>query len=258
MTLPRTILLSLVLLAGAFAGCATSDDGTPSAGKTNYIVGTEAAFAPFEDIGPDGGFVGFDIDVINEIAKRNNWTLDIRNLGFDTLIPSLQNGQIDMAISAMSITENRSKTVDFSLAYYEANQSIVQLTADVRSFDSLESMRGEKLRFGVQGATTAVDIVEAEFVNKDDGTIKRYDSYPLALQALKSGEVDVVMMDAPPQQKAADEDPLLKFAFEFSTGDTYGIAIQKGDTATLNAVNDALEAMIDDGTLADLKQKWGI
>lgn len=267
----RPLLFALVLLGAALAGCATPDtdqDGaaptattqaTPGGGaKPRYVVGTDAAFEPFESIDANGEFVGYDIDVINEVARRNNWDLDIRNMGFDPLLLAVENGQVDIAISAISINENRSKVMDFSIAYYEANQSIAQLASDAATYESLDDLRGKGLRFGVQSGTTAVDIVESEFVDKNDGTIKRYDTYPLALQALKAGEVDVVMMDEPAQRVAAESDPAIEVAFQFSTGDTYGIALPKGKTQMLNAINDALEAMQDDGTLAQLKAKWGI
>lgn len=256
------LLLTALLAAGCAQNGGTDDDGdSPGGGtppKTHYLVGTEAAFPPFEDVAANGSFEGYDIDVIHEVAKRNGWTVEIKNLGFDTLIPSVQNGQIDMAISAMSINENRSKSVDFSLAYYEANQSITQRAVDLNTYAKLDDLRGKDLRFGAQSSTVAVDIIEAEFTSKGDGELKRYDSYPLALQALKTNEVDVVMMDAPAQREAVAGDPLIKFAFEFSTGDRYGIAIKKGSTDLLNKVNDALEAMHDDGTLAALKAKWEI
>ncbi|HWH08008.1 MAG TPA: transporter substrate-binding domain-containing protein, partial [Candidatus Thermoplasmatota archaeon] len=227
--------------------------------RTTFKVGTDAAFAPFESVASNGTIEGFDIDVIQEVARRNGWTLTIENRGFDTLIPSLQSGDIDIAISAMSINENRSRIVDFSTPYYEANQSVMQRAIDVtNNYTKLDDLRGKNLRFGAQGGTVAVDIIEAEFVSKNDGTLKRYDTYPLALQALKTNEVDVVMMDAPAQREAARSDPLVKFAFEFSTGDIYGIAVKKGDDATLAKINDALEAMADDGTMAALREKWGV
>lgn len=258
----RTLLL--LVAAVLVAGCANNDGTgttptTPTtAAQTHYIVGTDAAFPPFEEIAANGEFVGFDLDVMNDIARRNGWTTEFRNLVFDTLIPSLQTGEIDLAISAMSINANRSQIVDFSIPYYEANQSVSQLVADLDTYESLEDMRGKGLTFGAQSGTVAVDIIEAEFTSQEDGTLKRYDTYPLALQAMKTGEVDVVMLDAPAQNEAAKSDPLIKVAFEFSTGDIYGIAMQKGDSATLGKVNDALEAMQDDGTLAQLREKWGI
>lgn len=261
MSIPRTLplLAALVLLAGCADVGGDDDDDATTGPKTSFVVGTEAAFPPFEDVAANGSFVGYDIDVIDEIARRNGWTIEVKNLGFDTLIPSVENGQIDMAISAMSINENRSKVVDFSIPYYEANQSIMQRTADVtNNYRSLDDMRGKDLRFGAQGGTVAVDIIEAEFTGQGDGELKVYDSYPLALEALKRGDVDVVMMDAPAQREAASGDPLVKFAFEFSTGDRYGIPVKKGNTALLGKINDALEAMQDDGTLAALKTKWGI
>lgn len=270
MKLSRSLLLVAVLLSTAFAGCAENGGDTtpstpatgatpttpttPSGGQT-YVVGTEAAFPPFEDIDANGDFVGYDMDVIREIARRNGWTLDIRNLGFDVLIPSVQNDQIDFAISAMSITSARSEVVDFSIAYYEANQSVTLRADETRNFSSLEDMRGQEIVFGVQAGTTAIDVIESEL---PDAQIRRYDSYPLAVQALKNGDVDAVMMDAPAQREAASGDPGIRVAFEFSTGDIYGIAVKKGRSDVLNQVNDALEDMEDDGTLAQLRTKWGI
>ena len=268
MTRTLTLMLALLLAAGALAGCATNggddgngggdDDGDDGA-QTAFKVGTDAAFPPFEDVASNGTIEGFDIDVINEVARRNGWTLTIENRGFDTLIPSLQSGDLDIVISAMSINENRSQIVDFSTPYYEANQSIMQRAIDVtNNYTKLDDLRGKNLRFGAQSGTVGVDIIEAEFTSKNDGTIKRYDTYPLALQALKTNEVDVVMMDAPAQREAAKGDPLVKFAFEFSTGDIYGIAVQKGDADTLAKINDALEAMVDDGTMARLREAWTV
>lgn len=260
--LSRRIVAALLFAALALSGCAQEGGNGGGGGgdeaQTSFVVGTDAAFPPFEEVAANGSFEGFDIDVMDEIARRNGWTIEYRNLAFDTLIQSLQNEQIDMAVSAMSINANRSRVVDFSIPYYEANQSIAQLAVDINAYDSLADMKGKDLRFGVQSGTVAADIVEAEFTSKGDGELKRYDTYPLALQALKTKEVDVVMMDAPAQREAAKSDPLVKVAFEFSTGDIYGIAITKGDTATLGKVNDALEAMQDDGTLARLRAKWGI
>ena len=269
MTKTWTLLLALVLTAGALAGCAQNGgddgDGTPGGGdgddapRTSFKVGTDAAFPPFEDVAANGTIEGFDVDVMQEVARRNGWNVTFENRGFDTLIPSLQSGDVDIVISAMSINENRSQSVDFSTPYYEANQSVMQRAIDVTSnYSKLDDLRGKNLRFGAQSGTVAVDIIEAEFTSKNDGTLKRYDTYPLALQALKTNEVDVVMMDAPAQREAARGDPLVKFAFEFSTGDIYGIAVQKGDADTLAKINDALEAMESDGTLARLRETWAV
>lgn len=269
MTRTWTLLLALVAAAGALAGCAQNGGngggdapgggGGDDAPRTQFKVGTDAAFPPFEDVAANGTIEGFDVDVIREVARRNGWNVTIENRAFDALIPSLQSGDIHIAISAMSINENRSKSVDFSTPYYEANQSIMQRAIDVtNNYTKLDDLRGKDLRFGVQSGTVAADIVEAEFTSKDDGELKRYDTYPLALQALKTNEVDVVMMDAPAQREAAKGDPLVKFAFEFSTGDIYGIAVKKGDTDTLGKINDALEAMAADGTMARLRETWGV
>lgn len=267
----RHLLLASLLAVALVAGC-TSDmggnDPTPATGTTTtptgatpgsgssmaVTVGTDAAFPPFEELSANGSFEGFDIDVMNEIARRNGWTVTFQNLPFDTLVQSVQNGQVDLAISAMSITDERSQVVDFSLPYYEANQSAAVRASDTNSYSSIESMKGKSLRFGAQSGTVGADIIVEEF---GESSIRRYDTYPAAIQALKANEVDVVIMDAPAQNEAAKTDSAIKVVFEFSVGDVYGIAMQKGSDHR-NAVNDAIEAMQDDGTLAQLREKWGI
>jgi ABC-type amino acid transport substrate-binding protein len=265
------VSLALVLITALLAGCAAPDEnGVPppddddndvdngNDARPTYTVGTDVPYPPFQELDDEGNFVGFDIDVMEEIARRNDWDIEWESRGFEVLIPAVQQGEIDMAISAMTITEARAQEVDFSIAYYEADQSITQREDDDRMFESLDDLRGEGLRFGVQAGTTAVDIVEAEFVDQDDGTLHRYDDYPLALTALKAGDVDVVMMDAPAQRDAADQDPDVRFAFEFPSGEAYGIAIQPGRGELLDAVNDALLDMREDGTLDALRDQWGL
>jgi ABC-type amino acid transport substrate-binding protein len=219
-------------------------------------VGTDAAFPPFENVETETGeFVGFDIDLMREIGNRSNFTVEFQNLGFDPLIPALQNGQIRAAISAMSITENRSKQVDFSIPYYEANQSVTVKAADKGKYTSLESMKGKNLKFGAQISTVGADQIIEHF---GEGALTRYDLYPVAIEALKRGDVDAVVMDAPAQKEAAKADPAIAVAFEFSVGDVYGIPVKKGDADMLARINSALTSIIADGTMAKLRQKWGI
>lgn len=219
-------------------------------------VGTDAAFPPFEDVNTDTGeFVGFDIDVMNEIGKRAAFTPKFENLGFDPLIPALQNGQIRAAISAMSITEARSQKVDFSIPYYEANQSVMVRDEDEGKYASLASMKDKGLKFGAQRGTVGADKIVEEY---GADALSTYDTYPLAVEALKRGDVDAVVMDAPAQKEAAKGDPAVHVAFEFSVGDVYGIPVKKGDVEMLTRINGALASMFADGTMGKLRAKWGL
>jgi len=270
----RPLLLACVLLAGLFAGCADNGDspsttttpgtgGTPSTTPTttpaggsggSYIVGTDAAFPPFEDIAANGSYEGYDIDVMEEIARRNGWTIEWRNVAFDVLIEQVRQGQLDMAISAMTIRPDRAEIIDFSLPYFVAeNQAVTKRADDTRQLAALEDLAG--LRVGVQSGTTGQFYMEDEF---GDAEVVRYDTYPLALQALRVGAVDVVVMDAPAQERAAADDAAIEVAFLFEVNEEYGIAVRKGNSELLDQINDALLAMTDDGTITTLRTKWGV
>ncbi|HLE96193.1 MAG TPA: basic amino acid ABC transporter substrate-binding protein [Candidatus Thermoplasmatota archaeon] len=222
---------------------------------TKLVVGTDAAFAPFEDLDTATGYyVGFDMDLMREIGNRSGFSVEFQNLGFDPLIPALKNGQIDAAISAMSITSARQEEVDFSLAYYEANQSVSVRSEDDGKYADLDSMEGKGLKFGAQTGTVGADQVVEHF---GEAALTRYDSYPLAIEALKRGDVQAVVMDAPAQKEAAKGGGIV-VAFEFSVGDEYGVAVKKGNAVLLAKINTALTTIFADGTYDDLREKWGI
>lgn len=223
---------------------------------TTLRVGTDAAFPPFEELNTTTGeYEGFDMDLMREVGKRAGYVVEFQNLGFDPLIPAIQNGQIDAAISAMSITDARSEQVDFSIAYYEANQSVTVRAADEGKYGDLESMKGKGLKFGAQTGTVGADKVIENF---GEGALTRYDTYPLAIEALKRGDVDAVVMDQPAQKAAAKQDSAIVVAFSFDVGDVYGIAMKKGNAALVTKVNAALATIFADGTYDELREKWDV
>ena len=109
----KVVLVSMILISFVF-----------SAFSVTYVVGTEASFPPFEYV-EGGEFVGFDMDLIREIGKMYGFDVEIRDISFDSLIPSLMTGNIDIIAAGMTITEEREKVVDFTIPYYSADQSIM-------------------------------------------------------------------------------------------------------------------------------------
>ncbi len=217
-------------------------------------VGTDATFPPFEEYDPSTQtFRGFDVDVMTEIGKRSNFTPRFENAGFDTLIEGLKRGEFRAAISSMSITANRSLQVDFSIPYYESNQSVSVRPGDQGKFKSLDDMKGKGLKIGAQSGTTG-ESEAVDLFGRDN--VIGYNTYPLAIEALKRGDVAAVVMDAPAQREAAKTDGAVVIAFEFSIGDVYGIPVKKGDVDMLARINHGLAQLIADGTLAKLKATW--
>lgn len=270
----RTLLLALTLLATALAGCAenggddnggnnTNDNGgTPGTGDgdptptiSSISVGTEAAYPPFENI-ENGDIVGFDIDVMREVAQRAGFTVTFQNADFITIIPSVQNGQFGAGISAFSITDERKQQVDFSVPYY-TNTLMAAVPASDTETNEPADLEGKKVC--TQEGTTSEFYLREE-LGFGDADLLLLDSAPLCAEALKRGDVSALMIDAAfVRSVIGSSQGELKQAFLIEDVDEeFGIVIQKGNTELLSAVNDALNSMKSDGTLQQLVDKWQV
>ena len=249
---------SLVLAACGGADTADTAEGeatTDEAATTEETVGvlkvaTEPAFPPFEFQNDDGELDGFDIDLMTAIGETAGLEVQFESLPFDGIIPALQAGTVDAAISGMTITEERLQTVDFSRPYIKAGLAIAVQTdnAEVAGLDDLEDKK-IAVQIGTTGADQAAEIPGAE--------ISTFDSAPLALQELANGNVDAVINDAPVTLDAIASGNIdgLKVVGELLTTEFYGIAMPK-DSENVEVVNDAIMTMMEDGTYAEIYQKW--
>jgi arginine/lysine/histidine/glutamine transport system substrate-binding and permease protein len=251
--------LTLGLLSSAcvvtFAACGTPEqeaatgEGSSAAGTT-LTVATEPAFPPFESQAAGGEFEGFDIDLMNAIGEAAGFEVEFESLPFDGIIPALQSGTVDAAISAMTITEERAQTVDFSRPYFKAGLAIAVQESN-NEVTSLEDLQGKQIaaQIGTTGASTANEIEGAQ--------VRTFDSGPLALQELANGNVDAVINDAPVTLFAIQEGNLnnLKVVGELVTEEFYGIALPKG-SENVELVNQGLETILENGTYAEIYQKW--
>ncbi|NJM99079.1 MAG: basic amino acid ABC transporter substrate-binding protein [Phormidesmis sp. RL_2_1] len=235
-----------LLTTGLLAACG---GGAQSDGDV-WSVGTEPGFPPFESITNEGEFEGFDIDLMRAIGEKAGKTIEFENLPFDSLIPALQGGSIDAAISGMTITEEREATVDFSDPYFKAGLAIAveKGNTEIKTLDDLE---GKKIaaQIGTTGADTANSVPGA--------TVSTFDSAPLALQELANGNVDAVVNDAPATLDAiaTGNIPGVEVVGELLTEESYGIALP-ADSENVAAVNAALAELKTDGTYAEIYKKW--
>jgi len=217
------------------------------------IVGTSADFPPFEYI-ENGQFVGFDMDLMREIAKIAGFELKFGDMSFDSLIPALRVGQIDVAAAAMTITEERKKVVDFSMPYWTADQSII-VKADS---DLTITVLFGKYRIGVQTGTTGDLWCTENLVEKGllpERNLKRYDTFILALSDLLNGNIDAIVLDSPVANRFAATKPV-KVVGIIVTGEQYGIAVRKGNKELLNKINQALKTLIETGKINELIDKY--
>lgn len=218
--------------------------------RGRLLVGTEPTFPPFEFVDEKNQIVGFDIDIANELAKRLGVRLEIVSLPFDSLIPALLQGKIDLIIAGMTITEERAKVVDFSKPYFEANQAIVVRKDGKFAPKSLEDLVGKKV--AVQLGTTG-DLVVSEIKGID---VVRFQKFTDAFLELQTGRVDAVVLDEAPAKAYVKKFPRFTLSAIVETGETYGIAVKKGNRELLNFVNQTLDILRASGAFNKLLQKW--
>lgn len=238
---------SLLLVASIAACSRSTGDGADGSGA--LIIGTDAAYPPFESQVADG-FEGFDIDLFTAAGEAGDFEVEFQNMGFDALIPALQSGTIDGAISAMTITEERANTVDFSRPYFKAGLAIA-VQSDDDSIQSFEDLKGKKIavQIGTTGASKAEEVEGAEVIT--------FETAPLALQELSNKNADAVINDAPVTLDAIATGNIegIKVVGELLTEEFYGIAMPKG-SENMEKVNAGLNSVIESGKYAEIYQKW--
>jgi polar amino acid transport system substrate-binding protein len=219
-----------------------------------YVVGTDAAYAPFESQNEKGEIVGFDIEVVQAIAKKAGFEVKFVNTPWEGIFNALGQGDRDMVVSAVTITEERKGTMDFSAPYFDAQQLIaVKETSKVAKFADLK-----KLKVGVQTGTTGDEAV-TKLLGKTSTNIKRFESTPLALKELEAGGVDAVVADNGVVIHYVANNPGGKFktvADKEFVPEQYGIAVKKGNTELLEKINKGLADIKADGTYDQIFTKY--
>ena len=183
--------------SGEDAGDVTEGaDGGTDAGT--IVAGTAPGFPPFEFENGDGELVGFDVELTEAIVARTDYEFGgFETFEFDSLIPALQDGNIDLVAAAVTVTEDRDEQIDFSDPYYEANQAVLVRSGADFDPSSREDLEGSVV--GAQSGTTGegeVDkLVEDGIISEDDK--RTYDNYELAVTDLENGNIDAVIIDVP-------------------------------------------------------------
>ncbi|MCD6503033.1 MAG: basic amino acid ABC transporter substrate-binding protein [Thermoplasmata archaeon] len=241
------IPLAVILLLTGLLGCVQKQE------EMVLVVGTSADFPPFEYKDPNTGeIVGFDIELIKLIAQRLGYDrVEIKDMDFDSLIPALDAGQIDVAIAGITITEKRKQEVDFSIPYWSADQAVVIRKGSGITINDIKDLYG--LTIGVQTGTTGAIFVE-ENVGQN-ATIKEYPTYVEALQALITGQIDAIVVDTPVAQRFTQQYDV-EIVHVFQTGEQYGIAVKKGNTELLNKINQALQEIMNSNEWNQLIEKY--
>lgn len=219
-----------------------------------YVVGTDAAYAPFESQNEKGEIVGLTIDVVTAAAQKAGIEVKFVNTPWEGIFNALTQGDRDMLASSITITDERKQTMDFTTPYFDAYQLIaVKATSKVAKFDDLK-----KLKVGVQTGTTGDEAV-TKLLGKTNTNIKRFESTPLALKELEAGGVDAVVADNGVVVNYVTNNPGAKFktvSDKAFAPEQYGFAVKKGNAELLEKLNKGLADIKADGTYDRIYAKY--
>ncbi|MCL1865428.1 MAG: basic amino acid ABC transporter substrate-binding protein [Spirochaetes bacterium] len=248
----KSILLLLIFVLSMF--CIFSACKKEQASNTKKIVvATDATWPPMEYIDADRNIVGFDIDILKAAGQEGGFEVEFTNQQWDGIFAGLAGGKYDAIISSLTITDERKKTMDFTIPYVTCGQILV-VKKENNSVTNLSQLEGKKV--GVQGNTTgALEVRKYKKI-----TLKEYDEIGLAVEDLANDRIDAVVCDNP---IAADYvlqnqkfKPILKMTGDIFTVEQYGIAVHKGNNAVLELINSGLKKVQEKGIDKELEKKW--
>lgn len=248
----------LVSLSVVLFGCGTKDSGSSTnvgegeveEGLRKLTVGTDATYAPMESMDEKGNIVGIDIDIVKAIAEAAGFEVEFKNIGWEPLFPAVDNGEVDFAVSSITITEDRQKTYDFTDPYFSANQLI--LVPEDSSVENFEDLKDK--RVAVQINTTG-HIVTKGLLGDTSSKIVAAETMPLAISEMINGNADAAVGDNaviidykannPKVQLKTIEDA--SFEKEF-----YGLMVKKGNTEIVELLNEGIQIIKDNGKLKEI------
>ena len=257
-------VMVMVLLIGTFAmtGCGGSEDAAADDASWTYIeekgtlvVGLDDTFAPmgFRDEG--GNLVGFDIDLANAVGEELGVTVKFQPINWDSKEMELESKNIDCIWNGMSATPERMESM--SLSYKYLNNKIVVMTLD----ENVKVTTGADLanyNIGTQADSAALETMKADAAyDSFAANITEYDTYDQALMDMQAGRIDCIVVDQVlgEYKNSKLQEKMIVCDYDFGD-DYYAIGFRAGETELTNKVNDAIKALIDDGSAAEISNNW--
>jgi polar amino acid transport system substrate-binding protein len=247
------LALITVVFTLPLPGCKEEGGGSAD-GKKVIVVGTEPTFEPFEYRDESNQIIGFDIDLVRAIAQKQGLEVEFKDFPFDSLIPALNSGQIDMIASGLSITDERRQTIDFSDPYIEAGLALA-VRSDEQAIRSAKDLKGRIA--AVQRGSTGAQHAEKLKADGILSEVKNYPTVPLAMMELTRGGADVVISDRPTSEAyIARQGQGLKLLDETLVSDSYGFGFRKGNADLQQKINQGLAQVRGEGLIDQLKARY--
>ena len=251
-------IVSFAVAALAFAGIANAA-GLPDLGGKSVVAVTENAYTPLNFADPASGKgIGWEYDAFAEIAKRLNLKVEWKLSSWDTMIEGVRQGQYDVGMDGITINDERKGQVDFSDAYMLSQQFMLVRADESRFADKAAFAADKNLLIAAQAGTTNFYSAVYDVLDGDEANprIKLFDTFGASVQALKTGDVDMVLMDKVSAAGYMGASPnSFKIVGDAVKSEEFGFILKKGSDLVV-PINAALKSMKDDGTIDALNKKW--
>ncbi|WP_397334075.1 amino acid ABC transporter substrate-binding protein [Paenibacillus macerans] len=254
MQLKNIALMGLVLtvMLTALAGCSGASSGSGKGGNT-LVIGIDDKFAPMGFRDEKNEIVGFDIDYAKAAAEKMGMEATFQPIDWSSKESELNSGRIDLIWNGYTITEERKGKVLFTKPYLKNSQVIVTLADS--PIAKISDLAGKAV--GLQSLSSAADALNADPIKSEIKTVTEFPDNVLALSDLKTKRLDAVVIDeVVARYYMAQEEGTFKILDESLAPEEYGIGVKKGNEELLNKLQQALDELNQDGTAAQISEKW--
>lgn len=234
--------------AEAAADAAEAALTTVSAGELH--MATNAAFPPYEMTSDDGGYEGIDVEVATLIAQKLGLTLVVDDMEFSSVITAVQSGKQDIAMAGLTVNEERKQNIDFTDSYATGVQVII--VPEDSEIAAVEDLANDKM-IGCQQGTTGSIYCQDDY---GEDHVTDYTNGAMAIEALKAGKVDAVVIDSEPAKQFVAVNEGLKILETEYVVEDYAIGVSKDNPALRDAINQALNELIADGSVQQIVDKY--
>ncbi len=242
-------IIAVFALILTCAACGTAKTNSDADAQKKLVMGTNASFPPYEFVDDNNKIVGIDAEIAEAVANKMGYTLEIKDMEFDSLITAVQSGNIDFALAGMTVTDERKQSVNFSNTYATGVQVII--VAENSAIAKVDDLSGKKI--GVQAGTTG-DIYCTDEFGQD--MVKQYKNGAEAVAALKNGQVECVVIDNEPAKNYVKANTGLKILETEYAVEDYAAAISKDNNELLENFNKALKELKDEGEIDKIINKY--
>ncbi len=254
-----TVLAGVCFSVGLLVSNAANAADLPNLEGKEIVVVTENAYPPLQFVDPKtGDAIGWEYDAMNLLAERLNFKLSIQNASWDAMIPAVSEGQYDIGMTGITIKEDRKEKVDFSDPYMRSEMFMLVRADETRFEDAASFASFEEGLVGAQAGTTPFYVAVYDMLdgNEQNPRIKLLETFGAAVQALRIGDVDVVLTDGTAGNGYVDANPdTFKLIGDSMGTEDFGFIFPKG-SELVAPINAGIASMKEDGSIEKLNKKW--